>query len=141
MELRNIIMGFLLLLGFVAVGIGWFMRQKPETQRKVAGWLNAVWCFLRRHGQELVGIPAALAVFYASGLLLRWFEPASGIYDAGVLQRNAVVIVSLLIGSSIARFGASLNVRWFTGGHTNTIDKQWLFVIFLAAYCWLSAGL
>lgn len=141
MELRTVIMWIVLLAGFAALSIGWFMRQKPETQRKVAAFLGKVWTWLRRHGQELVGIPAALVVFYASGLLLRWFDPSSGAFDAGILHKNAVVIVSLLVGSSIARFGTSLNIRWFTSGGGHAIDKRRLFVIFLAAYCWLSAGI
>lgn len=135
------IIGLILgLLGVLLIAASWFRGLRPETQRAVAHRLGAAWRFLRAHGQELVGIPAALVVFYGSGLLLQWFAPASGLYDPGLLHRNAVILVSLLIGGSIARFGASLNVGWFTKGQKEPgRDRQWLFIIFLAAWCWLSS--
>jgi hypothetical protein len=120
----------------------WLRHLAPAKRKALGQRIMAVWTWMVSNVQELIGIPAALLVFYFSGLVLRWVEPSSAIYDAGVLQGVTVVIVHLIIGNSIARVGVKLNVESFYKSETITpSDRQWLFVIYLLAYCLLAAVL
>ncbi|MEO8589412.1 MAG: hypothetical protein ABI432_08600 [Flavobacteriales bacterium] len=131
---------YFLLIGAVVLIL---VRMRNRTNRhKVYNSLSRKLAWMRANVQELVGIPVALTVFWLSGIFLRWLEPSSAIYDAGVLQGITIVLVHLLVGNSIAKFGTKLNLEWFYKGQTvTTFDRQCLYVIYLAAYCVLAASL
>lgn len=131
-----------LVLAYITIVALWLRHLAPAKRQRYAARIGAVWAWMVANAQELVGIPAALLVFYGSGIALRWLEPASAIYDAGVLQGVTVVIVHLLVGNSVARLGTKLNQSWFYKDQTpQPSDRQWLYVIYLAAYCLLAAVL
>ncbi|HMQ77119.1 MAG TPA: hypothetical protein PKE21_13820 [Flavobacteriales bacterium] len=103
---------------------------------------NDVWKRLLANWQELIGLPIALVLFFASGVALRVLEPRSALYDAGVLQGIAVVLVHLLVANSLARFATRVNLAWFYEGKSyNRNDRVWLFIAYLAAYCLLALSL
>jgi hypothetical protein len=55
--------------------------------------------FLRNHNEELT-ILIAVAVFFFSPYVLRFFDPTAGVYDAGVLQLICVAIIAFSIFQS-----------------------------------------
>jgi hypothetical protein len=131
-----------LVLVYITAVLLWLRHMAPAKRQRLARGVQSLWAWMVANAQELVGIPAALLVFYGSGIALRWLEPASAIYDAGVLQGVTVVIVHLLVGNSVARLGTKLNQAWFYKDQPiNQSDRQWLYVIYLAAYCLLAAVL
>lgn len=136
-----ITIGFLLGLAAIAAGV---VKALPfATQKRVEGVLQSTWRWCWRNGQELVGLPAALLVFWFSGPLLRWLEPNSAIYDAGVLQGITVVVCHLLVANSVARIGSRINVAWLTGRSGNVAHEDelrpYLFVLYFIGYCVLAA--
>lgn len=128
------------LLGLAAI-FGGIVRALPfGSQRRVLNALHAAWQWCWRNGQELVGLPVAMLLFWLSGPMLRWLEPNSAIYDAGVLQGITVVICHLLVGNSIARMGARINIVWFQRNTSASIvSREWLFIIYFFGYCLLAA--
>jgi hypothetical protein len=130
------------LLALVCGAIIYTLRDmRPQHREELRQRLVHVWAWAHKNGQELVGIPAALVLFWVSGWVLRWIEPTSALYDAGVLQGATVVVVHLLIGNSLARFGCNLNIQWFGATDPKSSDRKWLFASYLAAYCLLAAVL
>lgn len=57
--------------------------------------------FFKRY-PELLSIPAAFGGWVASITILRWFDPTSGTYDAGVFQIPIFAIIQLLVYVSIS---------------------------------------
>lgn len=110
-------------------------KSKPLLAR-LEVWYR--WCW--HNGQELVGIPLALLVFWWSGPVLRWLEPNSAIYDAGVLQGITVVVCHLLVANSMARAGARINITWFERNTSKSlVSRERLFVLYFIGYCILAA--
>lgn len=125
----------------IAALLAVIIKAMPIDQgKRVVSRIETAWRWCWRNAQELFGIPLALLVFWWSGYALRWLEPNSAIYDAGVLQGITVVVCHLLVGNSLARFGARVNIGWFKRNtSTSILSREWLFVIYLAAYCSLAA--
>ena len=69
--------------------------------------------FLRKY-PELLTIPAALAVWIFSITVLRWFDPTSAVYDAGVFQVPIFAVLQLLIYVSVS--WVLLNMVFGTAG-------------------------
>lgn len=105
--------------------------------------ITAVWKAILANWQELFGLPVAVVLFIMSGPALRMLEPSSAIYDAGVLQSTVVGMVHLLVGNSVARFATRVNLSWFyeREEEAKRNERTWLFIAYLAAYCWLVSGL
>lgn len=140
--LRLAILLLALLLVVCGIVLMLLRQARPATRAVWQDRVRSLWRWCWKHGQELVGLPVALLVFYGSGIVLRWLEPTSAIYDAGVLQGITVVAVHLIVGNSMARIGSRINAGWFFKGQTITQgDRQWLYAIYLAAYCLLAAVL
>lgn len=131
------------LLGIVLVAFGvgaWLRHMLPAKRERLFSKLKRAAAWMRANVQELVGLPAALVVYWLSGLLIRLFEPTSALYDSGVLQGIAVVIIHLLVANSVARFGVALNAtRFYKDQPVTPHDRQWLFIVYLLAYCLLAA--
>ena len=51
---------------------------------------------------ELLSVPIGLLVWVASIHVLRWFDPTSGVFDAGVFQIPIFAIIQLFVFVSIA---------------------------------------
>lgn len=136
-------MGTVLFILFCAIWLVavlvYLRHMKPAVRERLATKLQALWRWCWLHGQELVGLPAALLVFWCSGIALRWLEPTSAIYDAGVLQGVTVVVVHLLVGNSVARIGTIINLPWYSRQFNEATDRKWLFRTYLGAYCLLAA--
>jgi len=67
--------------------------------------LQAFWKAVRKFLKkfpELISIPTAFALWVASIPVLRWFDPTSGIFDAGVFQVPIFAVLQLFIYVSIA---------------------------------------
>lgn len=63
--------------------------------------ITAIKSFLKKY-PETLSIPAALGIWIASITVLRWFEPTSAVFDAGVFQIPIFSILQLLVYLSIA---------------------------------------
>ena len=57
--------------------------------------------FLKKY-PELLTVPLAFVVWVLSIHVLRWFDPTSGIYDAGVFQIPIFAVLQLFVYVSIA---------------------------------------
>ena len=128
----------LLVLCTIAVGM-WLRKMLPAQRERWFGRMLRMAAWLRTNVQELVGIPFALFLYWISGIVLRYLDPTSALYDSGVLQGISVAIVHLVIGNSLARFGVALNAARIDKGQQAPINTQWLFATYLLAYCLLAA--
>jgi len=63
--------------------------------------LKAIKSFLKKY-PEVLSIPAALGIWIASITVLRWADPTSAVFDAGVFQIPLFSILQLLVYLSIA---------------------------------------
>lgn len=68
----------------------WLLRMKDKTI-----------AFLKKY-PELLTIPAAFVVWVLSIRVLRWFDPTSGIFDAGVFQIPIFAVLQLFVYISIS---------------------------------------
>jgi len=59
--------------------------------------------------QALIGIPAALALFYYSPLILRFFDRDAGSLGVQVLQAFVVGVVGVALSASISHLFAKFN--------------------------------
>ena len=62
---------------------------------------DSVCVFLKRY-PELLTIPLAFIVWVLSIRVLRWCDPTSGIFDAGVFQIPIFAVLQLFVYASIA---------------------------------------
>lgn len=62
---------------------------------------KAVYGFFRAY-PELLSVPAALVVWWVSIHVLRWFDPTSGVFDAGVFQIIIFTVIQFFVYLSIA---------------------------------------
>jgi hypothetical protein len=109
---RTILLVASLLLVMVAIITRLRNLRPAQRETFLRFWHNNI--------QELVGIPAALLIFWISGGIIRWWDSEAGSFDAGVLHQIP-----------------HINAEWFANGNSK-FTRQWLFVIYLAAYCLLS---
>jgi hypothetical protein len=124
----------------IAIGVLLMLREMKPAARKVwADRFAVLWAWCWKHGQELVGLPIALCLFFFSGAVLKWLEPTSAIYDAGVLQGITVAVIHLLVGNSMARIGCTINLPWFSKSFNEARDQKWLFVTYFGGYCLLAS--
>ena len=63
--------------------------------------LKAIKSFLKKY-PEVFSIPVALGIWIASITVLRWADPTSAVFDAGVFQIPLFSILQLLVYLSIA---------------------------------------
>lgn len=64
--------------------------------------------FCKRNPIEVFVLPISLIVWILSARILRWFDPSSGIYDAGVFQ---------IIFFAIIQFSVFFSVTWIVFKH------------------------
>ena len=79
-----------LLIRLITALTKWVLRAKDN-----------ITVFLKKY-PELITIPAAFVVWVFSIHLLRWFDPTSGIFDAGVFQIPIFSVLQLFMYASIA---------------------------------------
>jgi hypothetical protein len=63
--------------------------------------IMALVTFIKKY-PEILSVPAAMAVWIASVTVLRWFDPTSAVFDAGVFQIPIFAALQLFIYISIA---------------------------------------
>ena len=68
---------------------------------------------------ELITIPLALLLWWASPVLLHWLDPTAGTYDAGIFQIILFTIIQLLLYNGIA----FLIIKWTWPGMYNFLDN------------------
>lgn len=56
--------------------------------------------FMRRWN-ELITLPIAIMLWYASPYFFRWIDPTAGAYDIGVLQALLIATVALFFGKPV----------------------------------------
>lgn len=61
--------------------------------------------WLRTWLLELWTIPTAVVVFFLSIPVLRWLDPSSGTYDAGILQKILFAVIAVLVFNGLAWAG------------------------------------
>jgi hypothetical protein len=61
---------------------------------------------------ELLGLPIALAIFFVSPILLRWFDPTTASFDPSILQALAYAIVVVLVMNVVVFIGIKVNFPW-----------------------------
>lgn len=67
--------------------------------------LKSAWAYIGsffRSYPELLTIPIGFGVWVASIPVLRWFDPTSGIFDAGVFQIPIFAVIQFFVYVSIA---------------------------------------
>ena len=68
---------------------------------KIKDFLKAIKGFLVEWN-EFATVPIALLLFWAGGVLIRWLDPTSGLFDAGIYQIILFVIGAFLIFHGVA---------------------------------------
>ena len=68
---------------------------------KMIKWGNRVVVFVRQY-PEVLSIPIALIVWKFSVYVLRFFDPTSGVYDAGIFQIPIFAVIQFFLYVSIA---------------------------------------
>lgn len=64
-------------------------------------YLKAILLAIKKY-PEILSIPVAFAIWIASITVLRWFDPTSAVFDAGVFQIPIFAVLQLLIYISIS---------------------------------------
>ena len=78
-----------------------FQKAKDLISEKLKCVKRKVKAFFKKH-HVLLTVPAALLVFAISVPVLRWYDPSSGIFDAGIFQLLIVPPLMLFVFLAVA---------------------------------------